>query len=90
MLLDELGSVGFKRQHSETRVDFANRMQSVCPSLGTLTHDYQAYTFGRQKPPPSDAFIKGLHASRKELKIHVPLYRRVIGRLNPISWWSTR
>jgi len=90
MLLDELGSFGFRRRRSETRVDFASRLQSVCPSLGSLTHDYQAYTFGRHKAPPSNTFIRGLNASRNELKMHLPLHRRFIGRLNPISWWGTR
>ena len=90
MLLDELATLGFRRQKTETRTEFAQRLASVCPSLSSLTHDYQSYTFGRNKPAPSKTFLTGLSTARKELKTQLPLYRRLIGLLNPISWWRTR
>lgn len=90
LLLDQLSSLGLRRQSWETRTDFATRLTSVCPSLALLTHDYQASTFGRDNGRPSSGFLSGLSATRKELKFHIPLYRRLLGFLHPINWWSTR
>lgn len=95
--LDRLSEVGLIREFGETREDFARRLESIVPAFGKMTAWNLAARFGA---PASDLSCRGefsperwheaLRQMRGQLRGHTKLWRRLLGLLNPISFFYSR
>jgi transglutaminase-like putative cysteine protease len=87
---DRLAAVGYWRGRAESRERFAARAAAVAPSFGMLTWAHLGPPLG--SAVASDApTIRGLMAAvAREVRVNVPLWRRAVGLVNPVSWWATR
>ncbi len=96
-VLDMLADAGQVRRYGETREAFARRMASVMPSLPGLTSMHVAAAMGNpQLPmherPEFDAKLwkQSLASARGELPHSVPLWRRVLGWIDPTTVLRSR
>ena len=87
--LDRLSELGLRRRFGETREAFAGRVLDRAPSFERLTAAHLRAAFGAG--PGADA--RGLRemsgALRRELA-QLPIWRRALGGLDPISWMRSR
>jgi transglutaminase-like putative cysteine protease len=88
--LDRLGEVGLMRRFGETREAFARRAREVAPSLDPLTVVHTGAALGGRVGPPPDEVAALCERVRAELRTAVPLKRRLLGLVNPLSWIWTR
>jgi transglutaminase-like putative cysteine protease len=87
--LDRLSELGQRRRFGETREAFARRQQERAPSFGRLTDVHLRAAFGGG--PGMDA--PGLGAVARTLREELtatPLWRRLLGGLDPIAWMRSR
>ncbi len=89
--LDRLSEAGFVREPGETRERFARRVAPVAPSFETLTALHLRARLGRPDAPPTPGVRwRALLASlRGELR-GVALWRRLLGLLDPTSFYRSR
>jgi transglutaminase-like putative cysteine protease len=93
--LDRLSAAGYLREHGEPRERFAKRVKEFSPSFLALTNKHVAVAYGSRDALRSVASAEG-HSLRSlassvggEVRKKVPLWRWLIGVLNPVSWlWS--
>jgi len=87
--LDRLSELGFRRAKGESRESFARRVSEAFPALVALTHAHVGAAFGsrRASSTPLDPLCDDL---RRQRRAAVPLWRRVLGALDPFSWLLTR
>ena len=89
-VLDRLAEVGVRRRFGETREDFALRLATLGPEFEELTagHVRQAVagrtTFDRARWESLRARVEGRIARA------FPPLRRLLGALNPVSWFGAR
>lgn len=94
--LDRVGEAGFRRKFGQGRLAFSQQHSDSLPSLLPLTQAHLSQTMG--KKDPDGAFEryelpdlqKSYHELGRELAQCTPLWRRVLGVLNPLSWLWTR
>lgn len=93
--LDRLSAAGYLREHGEPRERFAKRVNTFSPSFSALTQKHVAVAFGSRDALRSVASVEGRSLSSLALSVgtevrkKVPLWRWIIGVLNPVSWlWS--
>ena len=91
-VLDTLSSYGYRRQNGETHVAFSKRLDKVCPSLKTATHDFQAESFGLNTLSTQERglFVQTLNATVLELRQRSTNRQKFFAYLNPVAWWWTR
>jgi hypothetical protein len=85
-----LVDAGHRRAHGESPEAFASRISSFAPSFGPLVRLAAARRFGSRSaddPGGAKALAKDVAA---ELRARVPLWRRALGLLDPISWLRGR
>ena len=86
-VLDRLSEVGRRRRFGETREAFARRLQGEVPSFGALTRLHLEHALGAQnKAANTNAALVTARQTVRELAATVPWWRRLLGRLNPLSW----
>lgn len=89
--IDKLADAGIKRERGQGRLSFAQNVESDVPSLVTLTRAHLAHAFGKEGTSfdlgSLDKHFATLH---QEIVRTVPLWRRMLGALNPISWYFNR
>ena len=94
--LDMLSESGFSRNFGETREDHARRLANIAPTLTKITAWHVSAGLG---PPGGaagtdaasrDAWRAALRNLRFELTRAVPPWRRVLGVLNPFSFYWSR
>ncbi|MEM9597815.1 MAG: transglutaminase domain-containing protein [Acidobacteriota bacterium] len=88
--LDRLADVGLRRSFGESRESFARRLESSTPSFDRLTRAHLGWALGSGQRPaagPLRALVSRIPA---ELRTHVPLWRRILGVLDPFSWVRVR
>ncbi len=85
--LDQLAEVGQTRGYGEGRLDFARRLQ--LESLEPLTHHHLAVTLGGREAPQKE-LLQLREKLHQQIARRFPLGRRLLGFLNPISWWNSR
>jgi hypothetical protein len=90
--LDKAYDAGFTRRRGQGRLSFAEQNDKELPSLAPLTRAHLEISFGKDGKTQTDMnkvqdSYQKLH---RELTDAVPLWRRVLGALNPISWIFTR
>jgi transglutaminase-like putative cysteine protease len=88
--LDRLSAVGLRRGFGESREAFAARLHGLAPSFATLTDRHLGARFGTRKEADGGAWRGLSSAIASELRRAVPLWRRALGELNPISWFWSR
>jgi hypothetical protein len=95
--LDMLAEVGLARDFGETREAFAERAAKAAPSFRELTELHVAARL-RDPQTPEDkraeltrlAWMPALARLRRELAAHTSTPRRVVGLLNPASFFASR
>ena len=88
-ILDGLSDVGLSRDFGETRENHALRLQAFAPSFERLTATHLSLSLGRTRAPLLD--VEDLCVQvRKELRGSLPLWKRILGYLNPVGWCFTR
>lgn len=91
--LDALADSGRVRQHGETREGFARDMEWVSPSFARLTHLHLQEKLDRKERTKGGdpSYLRELYRGvRLEISAHTTLLRRVVGFLDPVSWWRVR
>lgn len=90
--IDKLADAGFHRERGQGRLSFAEQVQKDFPSLTPLTSAHLCQAFGKSQTPAPDIKQLEQHFSKlhQEISDTVPLWRRVVGALNPISWYFNR
>jgi transglutaminase-like putative cysteine protease len=95
--LDRLTDAGMTRAYGETREAFARRVQARVPGLAGLTAMHVAAKLGDPSVPMSQrpefdpkVWDKGLSTIRGELPLSTPLWRRVLGALDPTTVLRSR
>jgi transglutaminase-like putative cysteine protease len=89
--LDRLSAAGLFRVRGEPRERFAKRVVDRVPSFGPLTSAHVAVALGSRRPLASVDAPLGKLSLRvgSELRRAVPIWRWMLGLLNPVSWmWS--
>lgn len=89
--IDKLADSGIKRERGQGRLTFAQSVERNFPSLVPLTKAHLAHAFGKEGTRPDlgslDKHFATLH---KEIVRNVPMWRRLLGALNPIGWYFNR
>lgn len=90
--LDKTYDAGFDRKRGQGRLSFAEQHGSDLPSLTLLTQAHLQGKFGKPEASKADPdeSLKNLQSLHTELTELVPLWRRCLGALNPLSWYFTR
>lgn len=88
--LDRLAGVGLVRARGESRERFAGRASAVAPSFTPLTSVHVGAALGsKQVRDPAVKPVELTSGVAREVRRSVPLWRWILGALNPISWlWS--
>jgi len=90
--LDKAFDAGYSRERGQGRLSFAEQHGRELPSLTTLTQVHLGYKFGKEGQTYSkpEEWKEAFQSFQRELTEAAPLWRRVLGALNPISWYFTR
>jgi hypothetical protein len=90
--LDMLSEVGARRRPGESREAFAERVRGLAPSFAALTSLHLAAALGGPGVDGGsrEAWRRGLGAVRREIRAAAPLGRRVLGALDPVSFFGSR
>ncbi len=95
--LDLLAESGMSREYGETRESFARRVAKELPSIDKLTSMHQAAKLGdperpRDQRPELDAkaWRDAMSALRSERSKVVPVWRRILGLLDPLAFFRAR
>jgi transglutaminase-like putative cysteine protease len=90
--LDALGEAGFTREEGETREAFADRVAAQVPAFRRLTDHAIARILRAPGAPPAQRpewdrtrVRAALRDTRREVRRSVPLWRRLLGLLSPLS-----
>jgi protein-glutamine gamma-glutamyltransferase len=84
--LDMLAEAGLWRRTGETRESFAERAGPLAPSLARLTVVHCGAALGSRRPSSTAATRRLYRDVAREVARHVPLWRRLLGLLNPLAF----
>jgi len=92
--LDALGEAGLTRDEGETREAFADRVAAKAPTFRRLTDHAIARILRAPGTPPAQRpewdraqLRAALRDTRREVRRSAPLWRRLLGLLNPVSFF---
>lgn len=90
--LDKAYDAGFVRRRGQGRLSFAEEHQKSIPSLAPLTKTHLSLRFGKGTPQPEAAgqAAEAFKKFHQEVSDSRPLWRRLVGALNPLTWYLTR
>lgn len=88
--LDRLAEVGLLRRFGESREGFARRAAGAVPSLAPLTDAHLGHALGSRRLAGPQELEITLQSVREEIRTAVPLWRRLLGALDPIAWLRVR
>ena len=90
--LNKAYDAGFRRKRGQGRLSFAEESSDQLPSLSKLTTQHLHHTFGKTEASVSELDLAASHFDSLdgELARAVPLWKRALGALNPLSWYFTR
>ncbi|MFO0593004.1 MAG: transglutaminase domain-containing protein [Polyangiaceae bacterium] len=104
--LDLLSEAGFARDRGESREAFAERIREKVPSFERITAMHLAAALGKGRDEPGDADVELLFAEPLDERRHdawraalgklrsdlekVPTWRRMLGFINPVSFFRSR
>ena len=78
------------RQYGESREAFARRVGTALPAFQRTTDLHLANTFGAHGPPSKDDISALEQHFRDELRSVAPVWRRILGWLDPLSFLRVR
>ena len=84
---DQLAEVGIVRLYGEDRMVFARRVG--LEALEPLTYWHLAAALG-EKSPPSKELLQLREQLHQQIARRFPWWRRLLGFINPLSWWSSK
>ncbi|MBN9416858.1 MAG: transglutaminase domain-containing protein [Candidatus Eremiobacteraeota bacterium] len=84
---DQLAEVGVVRAYGEGRLAFARRTE--LEALEGLTHWHLAAVLGG-KTPNAKELLQLREQLHQQIARRYPAWRRLLGFINPLSWWSSR
>ncbi|MBT9583344.1 transglutaminase domain-containing protein [bacterium] len=84
---DQLAEVGALRSFGEDRMVFARRLG--LEALEPLTYWHLAATMGG-KTPPAKELLQLRERLHQQIARRYSLWRRLLGFINPLSWWSSK
>ncbi len=87
--LDRLSELGERRRFGETREAFALRQTSRAPSFPQLTEVHLRAAFGGGAGVAPENLLDVARGLRQELSV-TPLWRRLLGGLDPTAWMRSR
>ena len=85
-----MAEIGLLRRFGESRESFARRAAGSVPSFAPLTDAHLGHALGSRRLGHVEEIEKNLHQVREEIRTAVPLWRRLIGALDPIAWLRVR
>lgn len=94
--MDRAGEAGYQREYGQGRLSFCEKYNQELPSLTPLAQTHLALKFGKKGQGGStqtfdlDEMQRCYRALGSELAQTTPLWRRILGLLNPISWLRTK
>jgi transglutaminase-like putative cysteine protease len=91
--LDMLSEVGERRRFGESREAFASRVRALSPSFEALTALHLRAALGPRSAVPADTrqtWRDGLLAVRREIGAGTKPARKILGALNPASFFGSR
>jgi len=89
--LDRLAEAGIQRVPGETRERFAERVATIAPSFVALTQRHLRAALGRPgQPVDAGWWRENMAAVSAELRGRTRWWRRLLGRLNPFSFYRAR
>lgn len=88
--LDQLVEVGLRREYGETREAFARRVAGQVPAFLQLSDRHVAWAFGSRRRAETGELRLLANCVRSELGKVVPVWRRLLGTLDPFSWLRAR
>jgi hypothetical protein len=88
--LDRLSEAGYSRKFGETREAFAERVGFFVPVFPELTRLHLKHALGYGEPLPRERWLEMDTQVVAAIQRHRPMVRRVLGILNPLSWWWSR
>ena len=87
--LDQLGENGVRRGFGESREGFADRVHDRFPAFQQLTWAQIQFSLDTNSNVSIDPLVIARGQLTQEIQNEVPLWRRALGILNPISpHWS--
>jgi hypothetical protein len=84
---DQLAEVGALRQYGEDRMVFARRLG--LEALEPLTYWHLAATLGG-KTPQAKELLQLREQLHQQIARRYSLWRRLLGFINPLSWWNSK
>ena len=88
--LDTLCALGVMRRYGESRESFAHRVAELSPSFATLSRSHLAQSLGGGLTLNEANNSIALHNQvKQELAQRLPLYKRVLAFIRPLSWTRT-
>ena len=84
---DQLSEVGVVRAYGEGRQAFARR--TGLEALEGLTHWHLAAVLGG-KTPNAKELLQLREQLHQQIARRYPVWRRLLGFINPLSWWNSR
>lgn len=96
--LDTLSALGLRRRYGESREGFARRISDMTPSFGIMTYSHLMAALGSDKNSPQIVTVDIAREPdwsaldkkiKKEVKQHIPWWKRLFAFINPISWMKT-
>jgi transglutaminase-like putative cysteine protease len=89
--LDRLAEAGIRREVGETREHFAQRIAETVPSFTPLTQMHLMAALGHPaQPVDAAAWRSGMAAVHAELRARTTWWRRILGFINPFSFYRAR
>ena len=88
--LDRLAAVGFRRRFGESRERFADRSAAVSPVFGQLTEEHLKTALGSRRPADEVQLRRLTDGVSHDIRQHMPMWKRWLGALSPVSWMLVR
>lgn len=88
--LDRLAGVGLRRRYGESRERFADRGSALSPSFAQLTEEHLKSALGSRRTGDPALLRRAGAAVGAELRQHLPVWKRALGLINPVTWMLAR
>ena len=88
--LDRLAAVGARRRFGESRERFADRHVSLSPTFAQLTEEHLKSALGSRRSRDPIELRRAGETVGRELRQRLPVWKRLLGTINPVSWMLAR